>query len=129
MRSAGPMAFLRFVAVGAVNTIVGLATVLAAGQWLGANAFLANGAGLTAGFVIGYQLNRLWTFRSSGPVAMTAPRYLLAFVLSYTINFAILVFALRAGLHPVLAQGAALASYSFAFFFLCRIMVFPAGEQ
>jgi putative flippase GtrA len=129
MTNAARMAFLRFVGVGVVNTMVGLATVLASSEWLGANAFVANGAGLLAGFIIGYQLNRLWTFRSSHAVVMTAPRYLLAFALSYSVNLAILAFALRAGLHPLLAQGAALAVYSLAFFFLCRIIVFPAEEQ
>lgn len=128
MTRAGRFAFLRFVAVGIVNTIVGLATVLAASTWLGANAFSANGAGLLTGFIVGYQLNRLWTFRNSRAVKITAPRYLLAFALAYAINLAILAFALRAGLHPVLAQGAALAGYSLAFFLLCRVMVFPAEE-
>jgi putative flippase GtrA len=128
MTRDGCLAFLRFVAVGIVNTIIGLATVLAASTWLGANAFIANGAGLMAGFIVGYQLNRLWTFRSSRAVAMTAPRYLFAFALAYSINLAILAFALRVGLHPILAQGAALAGYSLAFFLLCRVIVFPAEE-
>jgi len=128
MTPAGRHAFLRFVTVGIVNTVVGLATVLAASEWLGATAFVANGAGLLAGFFLGYQLNRLWTFRSSRAVAMTAPRYLLAFALAYSINLAILAFALRTGLHPVLAQGVALAAYSLAFFLLCRVIVFPAEE-
>lgn len=128
MTRGGRFAFLRFAAVGIVNTIVGLATVLAASTWLGANAFFANGGGLLAGFIVGYHLNRLWTFRSSRAVTMTAPRYLFAFALAYSINLAILAFALRIGLHPILAQGAALAGYSLAFFLLCRVIVFPAEE-
>lgn len=128
MTRDGRFAFLRFAAVGIVNTIVGLATVLAASAWLGANAFIANGAGLLAGFIVGYQLNRLWTFRSSRAVAMTAPRYLFAFALAYLINLSVLAFALRIELHPILAQGAALAGYSLAFFALCRVIVFPAEE-
>lgn len=128
MTHDGGFAFLRFVAVGIVNTIVGLAMVLATSTLLGANAFIANGVGLLAGFIFGYQLNRLWTFRSSRAVAMTAPRYLLAFALAYSVNLAILTIALRVGLHPILAQGAALAGYSLAFFLLCRVIVFPAEE-
>jgi len=128
MTPAGRHAFLRFITVGIVNTVVGLVTVLAASEWLGATAFIANGAGLLAGFVLGYQLNRLWTFRSSRAVSITAPRYLLAFALSYSINLAILAFGLSAGLHQVVAQAAALAAYSLAFFFLCRVIVFPVEE-
>lgn len=128
MTSADQQAFVRFVAVGVLNTIVGLATVVAASEWLGANAFFANAAGLMAGFVLGYQLNRLWTFRSARVVSTTAPRYFFAFVLSYLVNLAVLALALRAGLHPILAQGAALAAYSLIFFVLCRVMVFSVAR-
>lgn len=128
MTATGRGSFLRFIAVGLVNTAIGLATVLAASGWLAANAFFANGAGLAVGFAVGYQLNRLWTFRSSQAVAMTAPRYLLAFALSYGTNLAVLALGLRAGLHPFLAQAAALAVYSLAFYCLCRVIVFPAAR-
>ena len=118
--------FLRFVAVGLINTIVGFAIVIAAIEWLGANAFVANGAGLATGFVVGFLLNRAWTFRSDRTIAATAPRYLLAFALAYSINLGLLALALRAGLHPWLAQGVALATYSVAFYCLCRFSVFRA---
>jgi putative flippase GtrA len=128
MTSADQLAFLRFGTVGVLNTIVGLATVVVASEWLGANAFIANAAGLLSGFVLGYQLNRLWTFRGSRSVSMTAPRYVLAFVFSYSVNLGILALGLRAGLHQILAQGAALAAYSLIFFVLCRVMVFPVAK-
>ncbi len=128
MMDGGNLAFPRFVAVGVANTVVGFATVLTASEWLGANAILANAAGLLAGFLLGFQLNRLWTFRGSRPVAMAMPRYLLAFALSYAINLGILTLALGAGLHPWLAQAVALAAYSVVFFCLCRLIVFPAAR-
>lgn len=128
MTSSAQPAFLRFLTVGVLNTIIGLATVVAVSEWLGANAFVANAVGLLTGFVLGYQLNRLWTFRGSLRVSNTAPRYVLAFALAYSANLAILGLGLRVGLHPILAQGAALAVYSLIFFVLCRVMVFPAAR-
>jgi putative flippase GtrA len=129
MTSSDARSFLRFVAVGAVNTGIGLATVIAASQVPGVNAYVANGAGLAAGFIVGFQLNRRWTFRSLRSVAMTAPRYLLVFLVSYAINLGVLAVALEsAAIHPIIAQAAALTAYSLVFYFLCRMVVFPAGE-
>jgi putative flippase GtrA len=128
MTTGSRTTFLRFVTVGVLNTTVGLATVIAASEWLGANAFIANAAGLLAGNSLGFQLNRLWTFRGSRSDSMTALRYILAFIFSYSVNLGILALGLRTGLQPILAQGAALAAYSLIFFVLCRVMVFPVAR-
>lgn len=120
-------AILKFIAVGLVNTAAGLATVYAASHWLDANAYIANAAGLAVGIVIGYQLNRLWTFRGARPAAQAPLRYLVSFAAAYAINLAILTLALHAGLPVLPAQAAALAAYSVAFYLLCRLIVFPAA--
>ena len=121
-------AFLKFIVVGVVNTAAGLATVIAAGRWLSANAYVANAAGLAVGIVVGYQLNRLWTFRDSRDVANAPLRYLVVFATAYAINLAILALALKSGLPALIAQAAALAAYSLVFFLLCRAIVFPVAE-
>ena len=121
---------LRFIAVGLLNTAVGLATVLIAGQVFGVGAFAANAIGLATGFVVGYQVNRLWTFSSTASIAMTAPRYLLAFAIAYALNSAILAGLLRLSLLPtIFAQAVALSAYSLAFYLLCRRAVFPASGR
>ena len=77
------------------------------------------------GIGIGYELNRRWTFDSSRSVLITAPRYLLVFVVSYAINVSVLAAALRwPGIPLMAAQAAAIAAYSLAFYFLCRLVVF-----
>jgi len=122
--------FLRFIAVGLLNTAVGLAAVYIAGHVLGANSFAANAIGLATGFAVGYQVNRLWTFSSTESVAMTAPRYLVAFAMAYALNAAILAALLRSGSLPtILAQAIALSAYSLAFYLLCRRAVFPAAGR
>lgn len=130
MNAAAHGSLLRFAAVGVLNTVVGLAAVLAAGRYLGAGAFAANAIGLATGFVVGYLANRRWTFRSTASVAMTAPRYLVAFAAAYALNAAILALLLRsAGWPPLAAQAAALTAYSLAFYRLCRWMVFRAAAR
>lgn len=130
MIAAGHRSLLRFAVVGVLNTAVGLAAVFAAARFLDAGAFAANAIGLAVGFVVGYLANRRWTFGSKESVAMTAPRYLIAFAAAYALNAAILAFFLRtANWPPIAAQAAALTAYSLAFYWLCRWMVFRAAAR
>ena len=116
---------LRFVVVGLLNTAIGLLAVLFAHRILQWDPYAANAFGYLVGLSCGFALNRAWTFRDTGPVSMTAMRYLAAFLLSYGANLAVLT-ALIAGLgvHHDLAQAAALLTYSLVFFGLSRIFVF-----
>lgn len=116
---------LRFLATGAANTAVGFATIVLAKEWAGVNEYRANALGYAAGLLFGFWLNRNWTFESRTSVRGTAPRYFLAFVLSYASNIAVLYLGIEwMHLHPNLAQVIALTSYSVIFFLLCRHFVF-----
>ncbi len=124
-----PKTLMRFAAVGAVNTIVGLAAVVVATRALGLNDYLANGIGFAAGMVVGYLLNRLWTFGSDDGVARTGLRYAFAFLVSYAANLAILSILLSAEpVDPIVAQAAALAGYSLVFYLLCWKIVFARSR-
>ena len=126
MTRAGRQSFLRFMAVGLLNTGIGVATIALASLAFKADPYMANALGFAVGILVGYQLNRRWTFGSSRSVLITAPRYLVVFAVSYAINFGVLAALLRiAAVHPMVAQAAAIGSYSIAFYLLCRFVVFP----
>lgn len=130
MSTGGRQSLLRFIAVGALNTGVGVLTIAIANRIFAAGPYLANALGFTAGILVGYELNRRWTFGSSRSVLFTAPRYLLVFAVSYAINLGVLAVLLRVGaLHAMFAQVVAIGSYSVAFFVLCRFVVFANGKQ
>jgi putative flippase GtrA len=130
MNAGAGGSLLRFAAAGLLNTAVGLAAVFAAGGVLGVGAFAANAIGLATGFIVGYVVNRRWTFRSEESMAMTAPRYLLAFAVAYALNAVILAILLHTARWPaVAAQATALMAYSLAFYWLCRHAVFRAAGR
>lgn len=119
------LAALRFAIAGVANTLVGLSVVVCTSQLLGFNAYAANAAGYAAGLGFGYVLNRAWSFRNTTRVRLTAPRYLLAFAVSYGANVLVLAFGTKVlGWPELAAQTAALTTYSVAFFVLCRGFVF-----
>jgi putative flippase GtrA len=116
---------LRFLLTGVANTAIGLLVVIACAHWLGWSPYVANAAGYAAGFAFGFVLNRGWTFGDRRKMAVTAPRYALAFVLSYAANLAVLATTLHVLAWPAaLAQALALSTYSLMFFLLCRYFVF-----
>jgi len=79
--------FLKFAAVGAVNTAVTFAVFNLLATWLGAPAAAANLAGWTAGFVNSYFLNRAWTFADRR--GLQTGRVLARFALTNALAFGI----------------------------------------
>jgi putative flippase GtrA len=118
----------RFVLTGLANTVLGLLTIYACAELLGWSPYLANAMGYAVGLSVGFVLNRGWTFGDRRRTAVTAPRYVAAFGISYGANLAVLAAGLRLlSLPATLAQAAALATYSLIFYLLCRYFVFEPG--
>lgn len=116
--------FLRFAAVGVVNTGVGLAAIIALERLTPAGPYAANAGGYVLGLATSFVLNRLWTFRAAGPAGAQAVRFAAAFAACYALNLGVLTLGLAAGAPGWAAQGAAVAGYTLAFFALGRLVVF-----
>jgi putative flippase GtrA len=88
----GHRRFLKFAAVGAVNTAVTFA-VFNACAGLGAPAAAANAAGWTAGFVNSFVLNRAWTFadRRDLPTGRVLTRFATTNVVAFAVSEAVVV--------------------------------------
>jgi putative flippase GtrA len=120
---------MRFVLVGVVNTAVGLLVVIACSEGLGWSPYLSNGVGYAAGLAFGFLMNHVWTFGDRRHAVITAPRYLIAFGISYGLNLLVLAAGLRLlSLPTTIAQAVALSTYSLVFFVLCRHFVFERSS-
>ncbi|MBZ9992555.1 GtrA family protein [Mesorhizobium sp. BH1-1-4] len=108
---------LRFGAVGLLNTALGY-TVILAGLALGLGDILANATGYAAGLVVGFFLNRNWTFGGrDGSRRGTALRYGSVFLIAYGLNLAIVIAARSAGLiESPLVHLAGICVYSIVFY-------------
>jgi putative flippase GtrA len=116
---------LKFALTGVGNTIVGVGTLLFARDVLGMSDYVANAIGYVVGLIFSFVVNRSFTFADRSSMAITAPRFLLAFAISYSANLVVLAVGLDVlGLHPNLAQAFAIVTYSVTFFLLCRLFVF-----
>lgn len=118
---------LRFGAVGIINTVVGLSTIYGLMFFFDVTPFLANASGYIVGLMLGFLLNRTWTFRSDRPIGVVLPRYVLVVVLSYAVNLAVLsTFIAHFNVSPYAAQLSGVVVYTVLMFFGCRLFVFSA---
>ncbi len=118
----------RFGLAGLVNTAVGFAVIALLDPVLGVPPPLANAAGYAVGVGVGFVLNRGFVFRSRTGLPASGLRYLIAALCAFVLNQGVLhVAGMALGAGPVrhlAAQLTAMAVYSLALFFLCRLWVF-----
>lgn len=119
---------LRFGVVGLFNTALGYAVILA-GLALGLGDIVANASGYAVGLVLGFFLNRQWTFtRADGFRPGTALRYGSVFLVAYSINLAVVIAARSAGIiENPLVHFAGICVYSVVFYLGSASFVFVGG--
>lgn len=120
----------RFVGVGAINTIVGLA-LIQLGLWLGLGDYPANAFGYAGGFGCSYLLHRRVTFRAEGGAHRAQlPRFAGAAAIAYALNLAIVALGIRLGLGgTIVPHVAATGAYAATFYWLSSRFVFAAATS
>lgn len=120
----------RFLSVGVVNTVLGLA-VIVAGLRLGLNDYAANAIGYAVGFACSYLLNRSYTFGATGtPHSAQLPRFAVAVAVSYGLNLAVIRAGHLLGFDGrIVLQLAAITVYTACFYVLSRLFVFRRERE
>lgn len=96
--------FLRFAAVGVVATAVHYAVLFSLVEFAGVQPVLATIAGFLTGGVVGYVLNRRFTFEERPAYARGLVKFLIVISIGGAINAAIFAFFVAQGLYYMLAQ-------------------------
>ncbi|MEO5757430.1 MAG: GtrA family protein [Mesorhizobium sp.] len=132
MRSSHPFDYrrlLRFGAVGLLNTALGYAVILLA-LWLGFGDIASNAAGYAAGLVLGFFLNRQWTFNTAENFRSgTVQRYVVVFLIAYCANLGVVMAGHLAGImQNPLIHLAGICVYSVIFYLGSAHFVFVGNE-
>jgi putative flippase GtrA len=85
---------VRFVLVGLSNTAIGLLVIFACKGYLGLGDIESNLLGYGMGILLGFALNKHWTFGHVGRMGPAFARYLLVLALAYVVNLATTVYAI-----------------------------------
>jgi putative flippase GtrA len=116
---------IRFVIVGVLNSLVGLAIIYGCKYFLGMGDMAANIVGYAVGLTVSFVLNSAWTFEYRGPKLAAAGRFLGVFAISYVVNLATVMGLIHlAGVNSYLAQAAGMPVYTICFYLLSRAYAF-----
>jgi putative flippase GtrA/glycosyltransferase involved in cell wall biosynthesis len=119
------MIVIRFVLVGIVNTLVGLAAIYSAMYFFRFGYLTSNAFGYGVGIILSFVLNKRWTFNNTERIAPTLVRYLLVIALAYIANLETFVFAnSNMQIDPYLAQAIAVFPYTLIVFAGSRYFAF-----
>ena len=120
--------FTRFLLVGMANTLVGYSVIFVLERSVGLDRRLANAGGYLIGGTVSYLLNRRFAFRSDRAHRHALPSFVLAALFCFGVNLAVLEIGVAVlKLPSLLAQAAALCSYTLSFYAINRFHVFRAS--
>jgi putative flippase GtrA len=119
----------RFVSVGLLNTIVGLAVIYAAKLLLQLGDAAANALGYSVGILLGFALNSRWTFAYRGASLPAFARFALTTCVAYVVNLATVLVAIRGGLDSYVAQALGVVPYTVTTFIASKYFVFRAQRD
>ena len=121
--------FIRFFAVGLVNSFIGLLVIFAAKAFLGMADVAANATGYIIGLSVSFVLNRSWTFRHDGDLLAAAVRFVAVFLVAYSLNLAVVMALIHwAGTNEYLAHALGMPPYAVSFFLLSKYFAFKPGN-
>jgi putative flippase GtrA len=115
----------RFAAVGMANTVVGLAIIYACTGLLDMGDVAANAIGYALAVLLGFALNKNWTFGYTGDATGALVRYLATLLAAYAANLAATLFALDVlRLDSYMAQAVGIAPYAMVGYVGSRLFAF-----
>lgn len=118
----------RFLAIGVLNTFVGLATIYLCKWALETGDVIANMIGYAVGLINSFAWNRRWTFAHSGAALPAAMRFVIVFLFAYAVNLATVLAAIHVfGVNSYLAHALAIVPYTIFFYLGSKYFAFRSA--
>lgn len=119
------MQFLKYLAVGLINTLVGYGAFYVLIRFLQVVPEVANALGYTLALTVAFILNKLYVFQGSGVVSKALPKFIFSFLISFLTNQLVFVFFYRLlEFSAETSQIPAMLSYTITFYLLNKYFVF-----
>ena len=114
---------LKFSYVGVANTVIGYAVIFSA-LAAGFSPYISNLAGYCIGIICSFYLNKIFVFSDGQSGVRAAPKYLIAFLISYSLNLFVLYIGEQVSFNIYAAQVVAGGAYFLSMFLLSKTWVF-----
>lgn len=126
MASAGELTRIaRFLAVGVLNTCIGLSVIYACKYFGKIGDVPANAIGYAVALTNSFVWNRRWTFAHAGRIFPAAIRFFAVFCVAYLANLATVLIGIKLyGLNSYLAHAIGAVPYTVLFYLGSRFFAF-----
>ncbi|WP_353621287.1 GtrA family protein [Variovorax saccharolyticus] len=122
--------FFRFLAVGVVNSLTGLAIICGAKYFFEMGDISANALGYAVGICVSFMLNSRWTFDYEGPLISASAKFLLVTAFAYGMNLLVVIFAIRLlNSNTYLAQALGAPAYTLTAYLASKHLVFRSPSS
>ena len=119
------MQFFKYIISGVVNTSVGYAVFFILLRIFKVSPEYANAVGYCIALVFAFTLNKVFVFNKSISNRKLIPKFLAAYILSFSANQLVLMVLYRnVGISAEIAQIFSMTSYTLFFYFLNKHLVF-----
>ena len=116
--------FVRFVAVGCVNTVVGYGVFLLLAVGFGVHPSLSNAIGYAVALAFAYVLYRAVVFDGAGSEPRRGLRFIIGVAIAFALNQLVLLLLIRAAIRVEIAQILAMTVYALSLYILNKHFVF-----
>ena len=120
---------LRFLGVGALNTLAGLAIIYVCKGLFRLDDLASNLIGYGVGIVLSFVLNRRWTFRHAGATLPALLKFLALIAVAYAVNLVIVMLAIHSDINSYIAQALGVPIYTAVTFWGSRQFVFASAAH
>jgi putative flippase GtrA len=118
----------RFLSVGVLNMVLGLAVIYACKWFFNAPDAAANAIGYAVGLTTSFTLNSRWTFAYRGPQLPALAKFLVVALVAYGMNLlTVLGLIHHAGVDGYLAQALGIPAYTLTSYLASKYIVFRPG--
>jgi putative flippase GtrA len=118
----------RFLLVGIGNSIVGLGVIYLAKWLLGLGDISANVLGYGIGLIVGYSLNRCWTFRHEGGFVTSIAAFLAVQAVAFSLNLVCVLQLIGLGADSYVAQALGVPPYALISYLGSKYFAFASGR-
>lgn len=120
----------KFLIVGLLNTLSGLAVIFVAKWALGANDVIANISGYAVGITLGFKLNATWTFGQKGYVPSALYKYCFVLFVAYLLNLSTVMLLINTtAIESYYAQALGIVPYTLFTYVCSRYLVFNEARE
>jgi putative flippase GtrA len=129
LKTAMDHSAVRYVIIGVVSAAADFGLLYALHGWLGLPVPIAAFISVATAFVLNFMLNRVWSFRSTAPVAGQFSRYVLLGCFNWVLTAVLVTLFTRMGLYYLVAKAIALVLSTASNYLVYRVWVFADRQR